>query len=470
MLPPTATDEEFEELVSLLRSGGCGASPGCPEGAPEAATGRPSSYGPYQAVTPALVRSLWDEYGREDVPPSHFAPTSEQWVDAFTGLSAPSVTFWRNGGMMRTHIPNPTSAARSVGIERRSGSCLRGSILEFSRRSRMRMKELFASIDREAVPAGRVMMATFTYPGHWPENPLEWKEDMKSWRKRLEREYDQAEEGEFTVRGSWSVVWKLEFQRRGAPHFHVVILLPEWMDGRQKELKRWAKRAWFEVVGSGDRHHKRFGFWMDQARSWAGVGAYTTKYISKPCQAPVDYETGEIEGVGRFWGVWWGQNLPIATEQEELTGQQAVEVIRLTRRLAISRCKERLRRAIALKSKLPPGKWREAVNAARVALQRVCRRRLRRREGGNFREFLDYGAARKMVDWVRQAGRGVRAKGEGYGQERASAGGCEEGASIASGVAGRREGSSECDGGGCRRAGSGVGGRLAVVYDGSGGG
>lgn len=59
-------------------------------------------------------------------------------------------------------------------------------------------------------------MITLTYPGGWEvvaPDGASVKRHMVLWRNRFQREYGEP----------GRCIWKLEFQRRGAPHIH------QWM-------------------------------------------------------------------------------------------------------------------------------------------------------------------------------------------------------------------------------------------------
>ncbi|GEM88469.1 rolling circle replication-associated protein [Meiothermus granaticius] len=62
------------------------------------------------------------------------------------------------------------------------------------------------------------------------------KAHLEAFRKRFERRYGTA----------WSLIWKLEFQRRGAPHIHLYL----WNCGELDlaELRTWVSQAWVEIV------------------------------------------------------------------------------------------------------------------------------------------------------------------------------------------------------------------------------
>jgi len=85
------------------------------------------------------------------------------------------------------------------------------------------------------------------------------------------------------------LIWRLEFQERGAPHFHLLVFNVERID------ILWLSRAWFEVVGSGDIRHLKAGTQVQQVKSWRGVLYYVGKYLAKA--AGVSFATGRVWGV-----------------------------------------------------------------------------------------------------------------------------------------------------------------------------
>ncbi|GLD45296.1 hypothetical protein Mkiyose1665_57960 [Mycobacterium kiyosense] len=75
------------------------------------------------------------------------------------------------------------------------------------------MCRTFAELDyTPLVESGRVpAMVTLTYPGEWESvapDGASVKRHMVLWRKRFQREWGEPAR----------YLWKLEFQRRGAPH------------------------------------------------------------------------------------------------------------------------------------------------------------------------------------------------------------------------------------------------------------
>lgn len=183
----------------------------------------------------------------------------------------------------------------------------RGIIRELSDASRDRLADKASTLQAEGHEAE--VMLTLTAPANWEEvylydqdgvkvegGPL-FKSHMKAFKKRLER---------FLLKlgiPSWSALWFLEFQTRGAPHVHLILFgctLPEPV---RRSLRAWCGRAWSSVVGNPSKReqekHRRAG--TQVARMKKKHFGYAQKYATKTHQKEVPEE---FERVGRFWGVW----------------------------------------------------------------------------------------------------------------------------------------------------------------------
>lgn len=164
----------------------------------------------------------------------------------------------------------------------------RGSIGGFSAKSRRNLMKLCAGIPWALFE--RRMFTTLTYPTEFPCDGRQVKRHLEAFRSRFERRF-----------GKQAVVWKLEFQRRGAPHFHLLLSLPGSVD--VLEFRAWLSEAWYGVVGSGDVLHLLAGTQVQIADTDCGrYFAYGVKSTgSKEYQncVPVGFEN-----VGRFWGAW----------------------------------------------------------------------------------------------------------------------------------------------------------------------
>src|SRR5690606_31407134 len=81
-----------------------------------------------------------------------------------------------------------------------------------------------------------------TYPGEFCADGRTVKGHLSAFYRRWKRRFGPP-------RGAW----KREFQRRGAPHFHLLLSWPEGVG--LGPLRLWVARAWYEVVGSDDPEH-----------------------------------------------------------------------------------------------------------------------------------------------------------------------------------------------------------------------
>jgi len=190
-----------------------------------------------------------------------------------------------------------------------------GAITEWSRRSRSAMCRTFAELDyTPLVESGRVpAMVTLTYPGDWEAvapDGASVKRHMVLWRKRFQREYGEPAR----------YIWKLEFQRRGAPHIHLWMTPPISPGRSGHTFGRWLSEAWTQVVDHPDpeqkARHLLAGTAIDvrnglRACDPKRLAIYFTKHSSPNLHGDKEYQHIVPElwrrpgcGPGRFWGVY----------------------------------------------------------------------------------------------------------------------------------------------------------------------
>lgn len=147
----------------------------------------------------------------------------------------------------------------------------RGQVNGFTAASRRRARFTLnnACVEWKAI-------VTLTYPRQYPSTAAS-KEHLQALLDRLRRRFP-----------GFHYFWVLEFQRRGAPHYHLLVDV--------RIPREWLARAWFEIVGSGDERHLRAGVRIEAPRSQDGVRAYVSKYLSKLDQKDAEGWTG------RYWG------------------------------------------------------------------------------------------------------------------------------------------------------------------------
>lgn len=170
-----------------------------------------------------------------------------------------------------------------------SGYCgTRGDVVRFSPSSGIRMRRYLRECRSEYG-----YMVTLTYPGEYPSTGIETKEHLRRFLQELQREDARRVTREPSDQPH-SAFWFLEFQGRGAPHYHIFTNRPV--------NKTWCSRRWYEIVNSEDIRHLHAGTRCEQlARGRAGTISYASKYAAKAEQKDVP---AGFENVGRFWGVY----------------------------------------------------------------------------------------------------------------------------------------------------------------------
>lgn len=170
------------------------------------------------------------------------------------------------------------------GVPRQFEGTVRSYISGFTAGSSGRMRRYL----RECLPDYKFML-TLTYPGFFPSNGQTVKHHLKRFLQELKRYVARC--GGDVER--FSAFWFLEFQGRGAPHYHLFLT--------DQFPKDWVATTWYFIVGSDDVRHQQAGTRIESIRAGrAGIMAYAAKYAVKNEQkvVPTDYEN-----VGRFWGV-----------------------------------------------------------------------------------------------------------------------------------------------------------------------
>lgn len=272
-----------------------------PAGAdPEPGPANPTRYYAGPEATPYILQS---GEGLTDAEiQATWATDPRRPVEYHDPITDPRLTVARHGNLMKLH--GSTRDGLALGGGRR------GVVTGYSRQSRARLMELVASVDRR-VPASLWLFVTLTYPGVYSDDPAEWKRHLDILFKRLLRAYPTC-----------CALWRLEFQQRGAPHYHLLLCGLAYLD------YRWLREAWYQIVASGDDKHLRAGTRVEAIRSYGGVTHYASKYVGK-----VDPNAPKIK-TGRIWGIHNRQALPVATLDLPLVWAEFHQLRRLMRRWA----------------------------------------------------------------------------------------------------------------------------------------
>lgn len=269
---------------------------------------------PQIVVAPGCVAVEWHDWRLRDWSDQRAVDRREAELEA-------RLETLRNGG----ELPEEQESQREI--------------IGWSRRSRARMVRALCELDygplaeQDGLPA----MLTLTYPGDWitvAPNGKAAKKHLSAFRLRFRRAWGR----------DLVAVWKLELQRRGAPHYHILFAVPQGVAKNGMTWKQWASWAWADVVahpdpiermnheGAGVNTSIAEGLRMSDPRRAA---VYFTKhgaYAAKEYQHNVPDEWAQPgQGPGRFWGYWGLQRVRAVVEVGEAV---AVAVARTMRRWA----------------------------------------------------------------------------------------------------------------------------------------
>lgn len=173
----------------------------------------------------------------------------------------------------------------------------RGKIVKCNKNSLVRLMAML-----QATSAEFFSMMTLTYPRFWPKDGKVVKADINAFLQKMRRD------------NMGTYVWFLEFQRRGAPHVHVLLQAEEITPKMRADFAfYWAHRLvtseWFVgdcPIGEYTKHavnvvkvhmHPKSWFVLQSAE---GAKRYVMKYAAKEKQKSVPKA---YRNVGRFWGM-----------------------------------------------------------------------------------------------------------------------------------------------------------------------
>lgn len=165
----------------------------------------------------------------------------------------------------------------------------RKMIAEFSRKSRLRLLKLVTRLEKNA--SGKFL--TFTYRENMQDH-TEAKVHLDLLLRYLKYHYKQG-----------AFLWRMEYQKRGAIHFHVIAFNVAWIDID-------ALTAYWQEMTGDDSYPD-----VEAIHNRRKAMYYVSKYVAK-------HERTDISGFisepysekpqffGRFWGVVNRKNLPLA--------------------------------------------------------------------------------------------------------------------------------------------------------------
>ncbi|GAA4699917.1 rolling circle replication-associated protein [Phytohabitans rumicis] len=301
----------------------------------------------------------------------------------------------------------------------------RREITGWSRKSRANMVRALCELDYLPMftnPAAVPAMVTLTYPGDW----LTVAPNGRAVKRHLDEFYRR-------YRAAWGTellsVWKLEFQRRGAPHFHMLMVPPHGRAhsradaaGSGLPFKAWLSVVWADIVNHPDpiehMNHLAAGTGVDyqegaRLQDPKRAAIYFTKHGSfsaKEYQNCVpDAWTAPGMGPGRFWGYRY---LDRVVRGVEVSPRDAQLIARTIRRWARAQGTTREVRAPRVRGGRVIPVAHEVVGLAGAQLvasrgkvrHRRVRRRVERMRGGAGWVSVNDGAAfaSQLARWLAQ--------------------------------------------------------------------
>jgi hypothetical protein len=168
-----------------------------------------------------------------------------------------------------------------------SRSGMRAPITDFTEKSRNKLKFTL----RNAL-CDWTTMVTLTYPSNYPRDGRVCKTHLNRFLTHIRSDYKGIK-----------YVWFMEFQERGAPHFHIftTCALPG---------QTYVSPLWYHIVNSGDQSHLKAGTQVKPLDDSKKALEYATSYANKATQK---LTPEEFKNVGRFWGSSRGLTSEIVT-------------------------------------------------------------------------------------------------------------------------------------------------------------
>jgi len=209
-----------------------------------------------------------------------------------------------------------TTFARKFSANRRTPE-KRGNVERFTPASRRRLRRTLAQIQLPALPAPRFI--TLTYHNSWEGR--HHSKDLANWLRTIKNRF-----------GDLHYIWRCELQKRGAPHFHIMLWQQTGDAANDAEYIRSLRMIWAHVSEQGTAEHRKYGFHSRTiTRGLGALMAYLRKYLAKEDDPASDHPYK-----GRRWAA--SRGLPTAPYLRlDLPHSAAVDLRRFARKLLKSR-------------------------------------------------------------------------------------------------------------------------------------
>ena len=181
----------------------------------------------------------------------------------------------------------------------------RGKVNGLSKKSR---RKLFNYILRLENRPG-FYFVTLTYSKDYDTN-------YETWKKQLHRLYSSL----LYHYPKMGFLWKLEFQQRGAPHFHLLMYVPSIPE--RQELRDLIRNSWYRIVGIKSKSFRQWGTDVKEVKDIKGSGFYLAMYQTKDTYIPEDMKTG------RMWGVYGRNKMPMSEQGTDVLSLDKYRILK----------------------------------------------------------------------------------------------------------------------------------------------
>ena len=211
-------------------------------------------------------------------------------------------------------------SCRSFGTRRahnRPPKVKRGDVERFTPSSRRRLRLTLASIRLPELPDPRFI--TLTYHNDWEGRSH--AKDLANWLRTIKHRF-----------GDCHYLWRVELQKRGAPHFHIMLWQSASDGTPDAEYVRSLRMLWAHVTEQGTEAHRKYGFHSVKVNSGLGaLMAYLRKYLAKEDDPDHDHPY-----TGRRWAT--SRQMPTSPYlRVDLNRAQTVELRRFARKVLRAR-------------------------------------------------------------------------------------------------------------------------------------
>jgi hypothetical protein len=157
-------------------------------------------------------------------------------------------------------------------------------IKKFSNNARRRFIRKLAHINLQVY--AKPIFVTLTYHNVLPKSNTELKSHLDKYLQFLR-----------TYTYKFEYVWRLEFQKRGAPHFHIILFPKKGYDN--KDYQKWKRDLpafWRKTIGEWDSSMQLYAVDVQKLDGKKNIFFYLSKYAAKESDVLVDDYKGRMYG------------------------------------------------------------------------------------------------------------------------------------------------------------------------------